>query len=300
MLSTPIPVVHPSLKARSERLRAEGDAVPVSIQDLRSAGIAERARQMAIGASGRKHAATLRGDTPTARRERGMERSQLAVARDAEARLAADRSERADKRWIGRVTEETAALESARGETVDRRLGGGLRITSRDGLATLAKPDRTPQDGDAVQPLTSVQYRAGLLYRDIFEGAREQLGSQLGAIQGSARGPVAHDPDRKSWAQRKSELARELVEVEGLVSKATLDPRAVTLLREVAGCGRSLSSLSPSGSRREKDAKLIRTVLDVVAVRFKVSDHAARIQVTTFDTSSEVCAFAACEAATAA
>ena len=278
--------ITPALSAASARYREETDDAPVSRADIAAAARAERARTIAVGAAGRKHAARERGDHKAARRELSMERSQLASATVAEERLAADREARGDQRWAGRALEETIALEQGRGEIVERRKAGGARILTRDGLETLARPD------DGSQGLTSIQYRAGLLYRDVFEGSREELPSQLGGIQGgAARGATPFDPAKETWAQRRSRLTRKREEIHTAVRVATRDLDCVTLLQAVAGEGRSISRLRPSsGNAKVKAAGQLRAALEVVAKHFGLNDDRVRVQTAEFETADQ-CAF---------
>jgi hypothetical protein len=125
----------------------------------------------------------------------------------------------------------------ARGEAVAPfNDAGAVRVKGRDGLLSLVRTEK----------LTPGQGAAGLAYRALYEEAGPAaLGSQLGQLgetsapRSSADGMVRHGLKRAYAAQR-------VTAVEAAIANAV----RVSVLRAVAGEGRTIGSLSKSGHRR--------------------------------------------------
>jgi hypothetical protein len=160
---------------------------------------------------------------------------------------------------------DTIALERGRGETVEVIAGadvaGRVRIRSRDGLETL-------QRSGGIDP---VQFRAGMLYRDLYEAAdpERDLRSQMrdldrfGAGRASAAAPEA-------WQERRLRRADAMAAVEDKVRCADRDGCALRTLREIAGHARCISHMSAGGGGQAAHRRALCMALDVVAAHFGV------------------------------
>jgi hypothetical protein len=183
------------------------------------------------------------------------------VLRRLEAALRVDETAESVRRGL----EDTVALERGRGEKVDVSTcagsAGRIRIRSRDGLETLHR-------SGAIDP---VQFRAGMLYRDLYEAAdpERDLRSQMrdldrfGAGRGSSGTPEARQ-------ERRLRLAGAMAAVEEKVRRADRDGRALRALREVAGHARCISHFSPGGGGQAAYRRGLCTALDVAATHFGV------------------------------
>jgi hypothetical protein len=160
---------------------------------------------------------------------------------------------------------ETLALERSRGETVEVRSKGELasrvRIRSRDGLETLQRSGA----------IDAVQFRAGMVYRDLYEAAdpERDLRSQMrdldrfGAGRGASSAPEA-------WQERRLRLAGAMAALEGKVRGVDRDGQALRALREVAGHARCVSHLSAGGGGQAVYRRALCVALDVAAAHFRI------------------------------
>jgi hypothetical protein len=111
---------------------------------------------------------------------------------------------------------ESVALEAARGETIEisrrQENRGRVRIRTRDGLETLERSGAIDQ----------TQYKAGLLYRDLYEATdpERDLRSHLEGLERRGRGGEAA---AEAWAERRLRLARPVAVIEAKVRIA--DPQ---------------------------------------------------------------------------
>lgn len=166
---------------------------------------------------------------------------------------------------------ETVALESHRGsviETSDRKEHEGRkRIASRDGLETLL----------TAHSITATQHAAGLRYRADYEMLDPERGLTPPPIDQSrniTRGG-------EGWAQKKLERELFVRDLEKMIQEE--DPtfrgangrtavertgRAVWALREIAGKGSNLLSLSNSGSVQARVSEALRLGLDCAAIAY--------------------------------
>lgn len=160
------------------------------------------------------------------------------------ARLEARLAEADDTAWRAAAAAETAALEEARGGRLERAEGGRFRIRNRDGLDSLR----------AAGAIDDRQAAAGLRYRARFEAARQALPSALAIRPGGVRSGRRERPD--GLAARLAEARCDVERMEAAVVARCADRRAaaeaVTVLREVAGEGRTLRELATSGHRRDR------------------------------------------------
>lgn len=187
-----------------------------------------------------------------ARQRRGMERlrglgAEL-VARQAEVELAAGLA-------------ETAALERARGERVEapKRSGGAgpLRVSTRDGLETLAR----------CGAIDAVQLRAGMLYRQLYESAdpERDLRSRMGELGGVGGGGAA---DREAWQEIRLRRSATLAMIEAKVRAADRGGRALRALREVAGHARCVSHCASGGGAQSALRQALAAALETAAEHF--------------------------------
>ncbi len=159
-------------------------------------------------------------------------------------------TERAEAQAVAEGLEQTARMERARGETVEAA-DGRLRITSRDGLQSLR------EHGGLEQP----EYEAGMMYRRCYEtlagGPRSNLNRDfLSGVRGFAE--AAAD----GFAELRAMRARRLARWEALARS----DRQLSVLRLVAGEGRTINSLASGGSARAANARALTEVLRAVAM----------------------------------
>ncbi len=161
--------------------------------------------------------------------------------------------------------DETARLERERGERIEiskqAESRGRIRVRSRDGLETLATSGA----------ISAIQYRAGLLYRNLYEATDPERGlkSHMDDLDrrtgGGAPGEVA-----EAWAERRLRLARTIAAIEAKVRLADRNDRAVRALREVAGHARCIAQLSAGGGGQATYRRALGLALDVCADHFRV------------------------------
>jgi hypothetical protein len=181
--------------------------------------------------------------------------------------LEADLERRRGEQAILHGIDETLSLARARGEEVE--LAGNpdciarVRVRSRDGLETLARSGA----------ITPVQFRAGLLYRDLYEAndperdLRSQMSSKAFLEGGSAGGGTGRP---EAWAERRLRLSRQVAAIEAKVRIADRNGRAVGVLREVAGAARCVSHATTGGGAQASRRRSLILALDIVAGHFGV------------------------------
>jgi len=158
--------------------------------------------------------------------------------------------------------DDTIALERGRGETIDiSRLPetrGRVRIQSRDGLETLRRSGA----------INGVQFKAGMLYREIYEAAdpERDLRSQMGDLD--RRGSGAASARAEALQERRLRLAGSMAAIEDKVRIADRNGRAVRALREVAGHARCVSHFAAGGSGQAVYRRALSLALDVAADHF--------------------------------
>jgi hypothetical protein len=181
----------------------------------------------------------------------------LAALRSLEGELAL----KDDAASVRKGLEESVALERARGEKteVTRRPDGfgRVRIRTRDGLETLER-------SGAISPL---QYRAGMVYRDLYEATdpERDLRSHMEGLEQRGRGGEAV---AEAWAERRMRLARTVAVVEAKVRLADRNDRAVQALREVAGHARCVGAVVSGGGGQAIYKRALIIALDVCAAHF--------------------------------
>ena len=165
-----------------------------------------------------------------------IKRGGLAL-RALEADLAAD----AASAQVRLGLDETLRLERLRGERLEvskqSETRGRIRVRTRDGLETLA--------GSGA--ITARQYRAGLLYRNLYEATDPERGLKSHMDDLDRRGGGAPGEVAEAWAERRLRLARSIAGIEAKVRQADRNDRAVRALREVAGHARCIAQLSAGG-----------------------------------------------------
>ncbi|QUD88036.1 hypothetical protein [Phenylobacterium montanum] len=163
--------------------------------------------------------------------------------------------------------DESLALARARGEQVEFARAADsiarVRVRSRDGLESLA----------STGAITDVQFRAGMLYRDLYEAndPERDLRSQMSSKAFVEGGSVSVGVGRpEAWAERRLRLSRQVAAVEAKVRVADRNDRAVTALREVAGHARCVSHATAGGGAQARYRRALVLALDVVAEHFGV------------------------------
>lgn len=157
---------------------------------------------------------------------------------------------------------ESLGLERARGESVEvRQQPAGyarVRVRTRDGLETLQRSGA----------ITAVQYRAGMLYRDLYEATdpERDLRSHMESLD--RRGGSAEPAAAEAWAERRLRLSRTVSMIEAKVRLADRNDRAVGALREVAGHARSIGAMMGGGGSQAACKRALITALDVCAIHF--------------------------------
>ncbi len=231
------------------RRRARAPAVAIKIND-----------QVLSGAQG----LALRAAEADAQSRSFAERVRAAARFQAlEAELEQRRVEIEVRQGLG----ESLHLARARGELVELSRTPEamvrIRVRSRDGLETLARSGG----------VTAVQFRAGMLYRDLYEAndPERDLRSQLTApafLQGGSAGTA---PGRaEAWAERRVRLSRAIAAIEAKVRAADRNARAVAALREVAGHARCLSHMARGGGAQAAYRQALILALDIVAEHFNL------------------------------
>lgn len=150
---------------------------------------------------------------------------------------------REEHRALQAHLDQTAELEAERDPAaVIERKGDRLRITSRDGIATLAQAG----------VLDDEQVEAALTYRKYWETMQASPRSNLNR---DISGVGSEYADIRAWrAKRLSELER--------CAENNLQLHA---LRLIAGAGRTIRNIYPTGSQRTQATKALGVVLDAIA-----------------------------------
>lgn len=168
---------------------------------------------------------------------------------------------------------ETVALEEARGgvvEASDRKEHvGRKRIASRDGLETLL----------TAGSITAIQHAAGMRYRADYELLDPEKGLTPPALDRATR-PM---PGGDGWAKRRAEREAFVRDLErtiqaqdrtfrGALGRSDVERigRAVWAIREVAGKGANLRSLTNSGTVISTTSESLRVALDCAAIAFRL------------------------------
>jgi hypothetical protein len=160
---------------------------------------------------------------------------------------------------------DTIALERGRGETVEvsgQGVHGRVRIKSRDGLETLRRSGA----------INGVQFRAGMLYRDLYEAAdpERDLRSQMHDLGRRSAGS-ALSAAGEAWQERRLRLAGAMAAVEDKVRLADRNGSAVRALREVAGHARCISHFVAGGGGQGVYRRALGLALDIAARHFSLA-----------------------------
>ena len=185
--------------------------------------------------------AEARGRGPLARALYERLEVQLAKLDEAETRL--------------RALMEADALERGRGGAVEP--GSPPKVRGRDGLETL----------EASGAVTAMQAAAGARYREAYEAAHRGMASSMALRPGGVRGGLGERPEGPAARQARAVMA--VKRMEQAVADRFGDDRpaaaeAIMVLREVAGEGRSVRTLSTSGQRRARLTRRLIEALDEV------------------------------------
>ena len=162
---------------------------------------------------------------------------------------------------------DTLRLERLRGEHVERsgRDEGGrcrVRIRTRDGLETLER-------SGAISP---TQYRAGLLYRDLYEAADPERDLQSHMRDLNHRGgSTSMSPRAEALAQRRVRLAAKVAAIEAQVRCADRNDHAVRALREIAGHARCVSHFVRGGGAQARYRQALILALEICVEYFRLA-----------------------------
>lgn len=187
------------------------------------------------------------------------------VKRGVDALRALEAALRAEETAAGvrRGLDDTIALERRRGETIEvsgrPESRGRVRIRTRDGLETLQRSGA----------IDAVQFRAGMIYRELYEAAdpERDLRSQLSDLDRRGSGAVA-TVGAEAWQERRLRLAGAVAVIEQKVRIADRNGRAVRALREVAGHARCVSHFASGGGGHSVYRRALALALDVAATHF--------------------------------
>jgi hypothetical protein len=158
--------------------------------------------------------------------------------------------------------DDTLALALARGEKIEvskrPESRGRVRIRSRDGLETLERSGA----------ITAVQFKAGLLYRELYEATDPERDLRSHMADLDRHGGTAGGGISEAWAERRVRLVRTMAAIEAKVRLADRNDRAVRALREVAGGARCISQFVAGGGGQASYRRALGLALDVCARHF--------------------------------
>jgi hypothetical protein len=158
--------------------------------------------------------------------------------------------------------DDTLTLAVARGEKFEVSMRpesrGRVRIRSRDGLETLERSGA----------VTAVQFKAGLLYRELYEATDPERDLRSHMADLDRRGGKTGGDVSEAWAERRVRLLRTLAAIEAKVRLADRNDKAVRALREVAGGARCISHFAAGGGGQASYRLALVLALDVCAGHF--------------------------------
>lgn len=158
---------------------------------------------------------------------------------------------------------ETARLERDRGEEVLTsrlpELAGRIRVRTRDGLETLQRSGA----------IDATLYKAGMLYRDIYEASDPERDLRS-CLDGLDRRGRAGEAVSEAWAERRLRLTRTLATVEAKVRLADCNGQAVRMLREVAGHARAIGAMFGGGGAQAAGKRALILALEACAAHFRL------------------------------
>jgi len=152
--------------------------------------------------------------------------------------------------------EQALYTAQAMGESVvPFNTAGAVRVRERDGLWGALESG----------VITSAMAEAGFEYRARFEAAgAEQLGSQLGRVgEGMVKASSSHGATARGLFRAYAGVQVTTAEAHVLTADPT--QRALTVLRAVAGEGRTIRSLGQGGNARAANGKALAVALPIVA-----------------------------------
>lgn len=160
------------------------------------------------------------------------------------------------QRELRDAIQQALYLAQAMGESVvPFNTAGAVRIRERDGLWGALESG----------VITSAMAEAGFEYRARFEAAgAQQLGSQLGRVgEGSIKASSSHGATAAGLFRAYAGVQVTTAEAHVLTADPT--QRALTVLRAVAGEGRTIRSLGHGGNTRAANGKALALALPIVA-----------------------------------
>jgi len=208
------------------------------------------------------HAEANLADADLGRRRMGRDQT-LALDAEIDAKVQEARR-RAD-------LDETLTLEARRGSSIEvsdrQEHRGRVRITSRDGLETLL----------TAHSITTIQHAAGLRYRDDYEAIdpeKQLTPPSIDQSRNISRGGDGYALKRREIEERVRDLEKMIQEEDrtfkGANGRTAVERtgRAVWALREIAGKGSNLRSLTNSGSVQASISAALILALDCAAVAY--------------------------------
>lgn len=224
--------------ARLRALRQEARAAREAL--AKGDGLAGNEREAMIARANR--ARTASWEALAQMRERSLHAEQL-------------RREQIDAFWAEQAAMETAGLAKGRGEEIGQsrepEAARALRISSRDGLATLFE----------ARAISAHQYGAGRAYRVAFEAASVVRIANLNPTAVSGGSSPAGLQVRSAHELQRAYVLARLRQIELAVSG--LGTRELTVLRKVAGEGLTINELGGGGKPRAKNKIALQRALDV-------------------------------------
>lgn len=195
-----------------------------------------------------------------------------AAARDELLKIGAEVNKRIEAHKRANDNAEIRDLEALRGSQVEEggrnEPPGRLKVTARDAMQTMHREGR----------ITDLQYAGGLRYRARFE----QLDPERGLAPLSLDGARKITRGGENWQDRLEDLMTDLLAFERSVQRGDTSRtsgagrtlidrigRRLFVLREVAGKGSSIRSLSTGARERERMAQALSQALDVAVIHFR-------------------------------
>lgn len=183
--------------------------------------------------------------------DRAKNKGNKALATEKLVRIDSRRNQRVELKERAAGIAETVALAKGRGEEVDEKPSGPIRVVSRDGLRRMAD----------LGHITGEQLRVGLIYRS----GHEERGADLKAqVITDAGGSGGHDND--AFVAKRLERAK-LLDFVARVDRAVAlgcisNPAALQMLRHVAGQGGNIYDFG-KGKGLERRRTALVAALDV-------------------------------------
>lgn len=255
---TPAPVQRSPVMDKFDRVhvvRPRGVALDIPRMTPSQLERLEAADALQAKADGRKaaRAIVVKGRVVGWDRMGKVEAQERREARAAYEALQQETAAANDRDSLKRSRAELIALEALRG--IEYR-PNGAGLSRKNGLDTLLLSGS----------LTSPEHTAGEKYAEMFGAAFPDPSCRIANLGGMAGGRDADAEQQRRDAQTK---AREALEkLEDVIRETVTHPRAIPILRLVAGQGRILSHVVTGGANRAAHARHLKAALSVLAERW--------------------------------